>query len=50
MGLSTRKVAELLTTVFSKQIFIDGFVHCDPHPGATTPPSLHPSCRADEEL
>ncbi|ELR19694.1 Hypothetical protein ACA1_199780, partial [Acanthamoeba castellanii str. Neff] len=33
MGLSTHKVAELLTTVFSKQIFLDGFVHCDPHPG-----------------
>lgn len=33
MGLSTQKVAELLTTVFSKQIFLDGFVHCDPHPG-----------------
>jgi hypothetical protein len=38
MGLSTQKVAELLTTVFSKQIFLDGFVHCDPHPG-TAPPS-----------
>lgn len=35
LGLSSQKVAELLTTVFSKQIFIDGFVHCDPHPGRT---------------
>jgi aarF domain-containing kinase len=33
LGLSTQKVAELLTTVFSKQIFQDGFVPCDPHPG-----------------
>ncbi len=33
MGVSVHKVAELLTTVFCKQIFIDGFVHCDPHPG-----------------
>jgi aarF domain-containing kinase len=33
LGVSVAKVAALLTKVFSQQIFLDGFVHCDPHPG-----------------
>ncbi|GAB5354205.1 hypothetical protein AAMO2058_000099700 [Amorphochlora amoebiformis] len=31
--LNGRKVARLLSEVFSHLIFNDGFVHCDPHPG-----------------
>ncbi len=33
MNADPSYVAKLLTEVFSQQIFIDGFVHCDPHPG-----------------
>ncbi|KAL6069470.1 putative aarF domain-containing protein kinase 1 [Balamuthia mandrillaris] len=33
LGVSVKKAATLLATVFSKQIFVDGLVHCDPHPG-----------------
>eukprot|EP01117_Protostelium_nocturnum_P009073 TRINITY_DN324_c2_g1_i1.p1 TRINITY_DN324_c2_g1~~TRINITY_DN324_c2_g1_i1.p1 ORF type:complete len:886 (-),score=183.06 TRINITY_DN324_c2_g1_i1:1581-4238(-) len=33
MGISTDKVARLLTEIFNDQIFKHGFVHCDPHPG-----------------
>ena len=32
-GLDLREVARLLSTAFARQIFRDGFVHCDPHPG-----------------
>lgn len=27
------QLAELLMKCFSKQIFLDGFIHADPHPG-----------------
>ncbi|KAF9898649.1 hypothetical protein BX616_003769 [Lobosporangium transversale] len=33
MGLSITKVMESVVDVFAHQIFISGFVHCDPHPG-----------------
>ncbi|KAG0056441.1 hypothetical protein BGZ83_004948 [Gryganskiella cystojenkinii] len=33
MGLSPKKVIESVVDVFAHQIFISGFVHCDPHPG-----------------
>jgi len=33
MGLSSKKVMESVVDVFAHQIFISGFVHCDPHPG-----------------
>ncbi|KAG0380374.1 hypothetical protein BGX24_008719 [Mortierella sp. AD032] len=33
MNLSTKKVMESVVDVFAHQIFISGFVHCDPHPG-----------------
>eukprot|EP00741_Cyanophora_paradoxa_P009533 tig00001525_g9233.t1 len=32
-GIAPRGVARTLLEVFSKMIFIDGHVHCDPHPG-----------------
>ena len=32
-GLDLKEIARLLSTAFAKQIFIHGFVHCDPHPG-----------------
>ncbi|KAF9296288.1 hypothetical protein BGZ88_000248 [Linnemannia elongata] len=33
MNLSPKKVMESVVDVFAHQIFISGFVHCDPHPG-----------------
>ncbi|KAF9433842.1 hypothetical protein BGZ76_008923 [Entomortierella beljakovae] len=33
MGLSTKKIMESVVDVFAHQIFVSGFVHCDPHPG-----------------
>ncbi|KAL0485542.1 aarF domain-containing protein kinase [Acrasis kona] len=33
MDISPTTVSTLLAKVFSQQIFLDGFVHCDPHPG-----------------
>ncbi|KAG0364193.1 hypothetical protein BGZ54_007756 [Gamsiella multidivaricata] len=33
MGMSASKVMESVVDVFAHQIFISGFVHCDPHPG-----------------
>ncbi|KAF8963204.1 hypothetical protein BGZ46_001024 [Entomortierella lignicola] len=33
MGLNTTKVMETVVDVFAHQIFVSGFVHCDPHPG-----------------
>ncbi|KAG0240251.1 hypothetical protein BGW41_007090 [Actinomortierella wolfii] len=33
MHLSAKKVMESVVDVFAHQIFISGFVHCDPHPG-----------------
>eukprot|EP01104_Vermistella_antarctica_P009731 TRINITY_DN2521_c0_g1_i2.p1 TRINITY_DN2521_c0_g1~~TRINITY_DN2521_c0_g1_i2.p1 ORF type:complete len:660 (+),score=142.57 TRINITY_DN2521_c0_g1_i2:169-2148(+) len=32
-GIQPAQVATALTRVFSRQIFVHGFVHCDPHPG-----------------
>lgn len=32
MGLDKRDVARLMSSVFSSQIFLDSFVHCDPRP------------------
>ncbi len=32
-GLDLKEIARLLSTAFAKQIFVHGFVHCDPHPG-----------------
>ena len=31
-GLKTSDVAKLISSVFQYQVFITGFVHCDPHP------------------
>ncbi|KAF9328722.1 hypothetical protein BG006_008138 [Podila minutissima] len=33
MGLNITKVMESVVDVFAHQIFVSGFVHCDPHPG-----------------
>ncbi|KAF9417834.1 hypothetical protein BGZ94_009854 [Podila epigama] len=33
MGLNPTKVMESVVDVFAHQIFVSGFVHCDPHPG-----------------
>jgi len=33
LGLQPGDVAHLITEVISDQIFVHGFVHCDPHPG-----------------
>lgn len=33
MGLDPADVAKIVAEVFCKQIFIDGHIHCDPHPG-----------------
>lgn len=30
---SAKEAADLLTQIFAKMIFLDGHVHCDPHPG-----------------
>jgi aarF domain-containing kinase len=43
-GLDPREVARLMSEVFCEMVFINGFVHCDPHPGnllvrSTTSPS-----------
>ena len=32
-NINPKKVAALLSTVYSKMIFQHYFVHCDPHPG-----------------
>ncbi|KAG0177105.1 hypothetical protein DFQ29_005241 [Apophysomyces sp. BC1021] len=32
-NIDPKQVSAEMTRVFSKMIFIDGFVHCDPHPG-----------------
>ena len=31
-GLKERDVARLISSVFSSQVFLSGWVHCDPHP------------------
>lgn len=31
-GLSKSEVSRLISSVFASQVFISGFVHCDPHP------------------
>eukprot|EP00051_Salpingoeca_urceolata_P015011 m.192127 g.192127 ORF g.192127 m.192127 type:complete len:631 (+) comp18260_c0_seq4:102-1994(+) len=33
MELNPSDVARLISQVFAEQIFVHGFVHCDPHPG-----------------
>jgi aarF domain-containing kinase len=33
LNVNASQVAQLLSEVFCEQIFIHGFVHCDPHPG-----------------
>jgi aarF domain-containing kinase len=32
MGVDPNQVSKILTETYGKQIFLDGFVHCDPHP------------------
>ncbi|ORX57597.1 ABC1-domain-containing protein, partial [Hesseltinella vesiculosa] len=32
-GIDPNKVSLEITRIFSKMMFLDGFVHCDPHPG-----------------
>ncbi|KAI9359618.1 ABC1 family-domain-containing protein [Zopfochytrium polystomum] len=32
-GIDVRLVSNAMSTCFNKMIFVDGFVHCDPHPG-----------------
>ena len=32
-GINPTEVAEVLTRIFSRMIFKNGFVHCDAHPG-----------------
>jgi len=33
MGLSPKDVSQTLSRIFAEQIFVHGFVHCDPHGG-----------------
>jgi len=33
MSIQPETVSSLLSHVFSQQMFVNGFVHCDPHPG-----------------
>ena len=33
MGFDTKEVAKMIINAFGKMIFIEGHVHCDPHPG-----------------
>lgn len=33
MGFDTKKIASQILDIFSQMIFIEGHVHCDPHPG-----------------
>lgn len=33
LGIDPAHVARVLTRAFGEQIFVHGFVHCDPHPG-----------------
>jgi aarF domain-containing kinase len=33
MNISKDQVSHILSECYGKQIFIDGFIHCDPHPG-----------------
>lgn len=49
-GIDPRQVSTLITKIFSEMIFLQGFVHCDPHPGnllvrlsRDAPPSRWPS-------
>lgn len=32
-GINPRVVSQRLSTLYSEMIFVEGFVHCDPHPG-----------------
>jgi aarF domain-containing kinase len=41
-GLRYRDVAKLVSSVFNSQVFLSGFVHCDPHP-ANVLLRAHPS-------
>lgn len=33
LGFEPARVAAIVNRVFNEQIFVHGFVHCDPHPG-----------------
>ena len=33
MGFDTKEIAKLIINAFSRMIFAEGHVHCDPHPG-----------------
>ena len=33
LRVDVRRVAKTIQSAFSRMIFVDGFVHCDPHPG-----------------
>lgn len=33
MNINSKRVSQILSSVFAKQIFLDGLVHCDPHMG-----------------
>jgi len=33
LGLNRIEIAQKLSKVFAQQIFLNGFVHADPHPG-----------------
>lgn len=32
-GINTREVSEKISKLYSEMIFVNGYVHCDPHPG-----------------
>ncbi|CAD8165848.1 unnamed protein product [Paramecium pentaurelia] len=33
LGFNTKQIMDTVISAFAEQIFISGFVHCDPHPG-----------------
>ncbi|KAI8876648.1 ABC1-domain-containing protein [Backusella circina FSU 941] len=42
-GIDSSQVSTEITKIFSKMMFLDGFVHCDPHPGnILIRPAKHP--------
>lgn len=46
-GLDLSKVSEVLMNTFARMIFIEGHVHCDPHPGNIL---IRPSMTGDPQL
>lgn len=32
-GINTKEVSEKISKLYSEMIFVNGYVHCDPHPG-----------------